>query len=518
MLSRESVFSSHEDLLFRYLETGSPVDLDVVRALVATDADVNFRGEYGRTPLHLCVLVARNANCADIVETLLEAGADVNARDVCGYTPLHCYVQHDYVQLRVVETMLAAGAEVRTEGGFVFYDNVLSSFLASCGSTGSEADIVRVLIRAGADVRESDAYDMTALHVYARNPAARPDVLGLMLEAGADVRAMDKHGVTPLAVLLSSTGVNDELVAMMLRAGADPRARDMDGRTLLHHLATVPRAKESIMRTLVDSGCDPAGIDTGGNTALHYMAMYGTCRRPVVSFLLEKGLDMDRQNDAGQTALYRAAVFNPAACRRLIQMGADLAPVAATGFCAVAEVFRRNDFKSAAALLERKPPIDLLVRALVTATNWGFFFPDSEAALLCVHSLVARGAGERVRAEPVLGKYADAVRECEAEIRAMREVRCNADTTLLDVLRADESAKAVHVPNALLDRVHAFKVYGNALFGKVCMMRLRMSLAEHVAGLLCPCALPPEIVTSILSYMSYEELMGLRTALLAPAR
>ena len=56
----------------------------MIGLLLAAGADVNARGEYGRTPLHSAARF--NENPA-MIEALLEAGADVNARDKNGGTP-----------------------------------------------------------------------------------------------------------------------------------------------------------------------------------------------------------------------------------------------------------------------------------------------------------------------------------------------------------------------------------------------------------------------------------------------
>ncbi|WGU15098.1 ankyrin/F-box protein [Orf virus] len=415
MLSRESVVAPHADLLFRYLESGQ-VDLSTVRALVATDADVNFRGEYGRTPLHLCVHFARHEQCAEIVRVLLEAGADVNAKDTCGFTPLHAYVQHDCVRPEVVALMLEAGADVVCDDSFVFYDSALSSFLSSCGSDGTELEVARLLLDAGARVNEGDTYGMTPLHVYAKNQWIREDVLRLLLDRGADPNACDCHSVTPLAALLGSGGVSATLVDVMLRAGADARAVDAYGRTTLHHLSRTAKISEGLVRMLTGLGVDPAAVDASGNTMLHYMATYGRCARGVVEFVLERGLDLNLRNNNMQTALHRAAVFSHGACCRLVRMGAELEHVAASGLCAVSEMLRRNNVRATAAVLARRPPTELLVRALLTSERWGHVFQRSEAALLCVQELALRGEGARLLAERALADYATVVRACEQEI------------------------------------------------------------------------------------------------------
>ncbi|ASC55520.1 ankyrin-like protein [Seal parapoxvirus] len=263
-------------------------------------------------------------------------------------------------------------------------------------------------------------------------------------------------------------------------------------------------------------GCDPRAPDLGGNTVLHYLATYGRCGRSMLEFLLRAGVDLDARNHRSQTALFRAAVFNPSACRRLLQAGADPFAVSDSGFCAAAEIMRRDNVRAAAALLERRPPLDALLRALAAATRWGYLVPRPEAPLMCVHSLVLRGAGGRVLADPALGEYAPVVARAAREVAQLREVRCHRDASLLDVLRSSERSRALRIHSSFLDRALDFAVYGRALFGKVCGMRLRAAAAARVAELLCPCALPPELVSAVLSFLSYEELLAAEAALRRP--
>ena len=60
------------------------VQTDVVQVLIDAGADIDTRGDDGRSPLH----TAYNSETPDVVKMLVEAGAGVRATDNDGYTCL----------------------------------------------------------------------------------------------------------------------------------------------------------------------------------------------------------------------------------------------------------------------------------------------------------------------------------------------------------------------------------------------------------------------------------------------
>jgi ankyrin repeat protein len=78
--------------LFKSIEAGN---LEKVKSLLASGADVNIRSVNGFTPLHWSAVYGRT----DIVGELLSSGADVNAKDSDGKTPLHLAIKHGYTSI-----------------------------------------------------------------------------------------------------------------------------------------------------------------------------------------------------------------------------------------------------------------------------------------------------------------------------------------------------------------------------------------------------------------------------------
>jgi len=87
-----------KDVLRRYVEENLPEFVELALT------DVNQRGNFGNTPLH----VASVRGSLEEVEALLIAGAEFNSKGEHGGTPLHDAAGQGHVE--IVKQLLAAGA------------------------------------------------------------------------------------------------------------------------------------------------------------------------------------------------------------------------------------------------------------------------------------------------------------------------------------------------------------------------------------------------------------------------
>ena len=185
--------------------------VECVRALLATEADVNRKNKYGDSPITLAagrghdkslnLLLQAGVNDGDITHSLisatengnskcigllLEAGADVNIRNTTGETPLHLVVNKQY---------------------------------------NMSTDALQLLIKYGAGVNAIDREQNTALHF--ASSFSQLKAIKTLLMAGAHVNRINKSGDTALQKCLAASdemflgkeNVSD--AAMMLFAAGD---------------------------------------------------------------------------------------------------------------------------------------------------------------------------------------------------------------------------------------------------------------------------------------------------------
>ena len=137
------------------------------------------------------------------------------ARDKDGYTPLHRAVWQDTAE--IVQLLIAAGADVnaRTETG--------STPLHSAAQLGT-AETIEALIAAGADMNtRTEALIIAAL-------SGTAETIEALIAAGADVNTRDEKRYTPLHSAAGNSSADG--VQLLIAAGADIAAKADTGKTV----------------------------------------------------------------------------------------------------------------------------------------------------------------------------------------------------------------------------------------------------------------------------------------------
>lgn len=151
-------------------------DVDNARKLLSAGADIETRDEQGAT---LLMLACHSGNLA-IAKALLEAGAQVNASDERGWTPLMKAVYNadmDRGFADVVQVLIDAGADVEKPISYAIRPLMLA---AGYGETA----VVETLVNAGADVLARNEGGLTALMMVKQKHYV--DVINLLHEAERD--------------------------------------------------------------------------------------------------------------------------------------------------------------------------------------------------------------------------------------------------------------------------------------------------------------------------------------------
>lgn len=177
---------------------------EIVRLLVYEGADVNAtskifdsiinnngtRDKYGG---NTALIWAAQRGYFDMARFLIDADADIDAVDVCGETPLLHSVRSGYPN--IAKLLIDAGADVNVAECVRSMSAcrgrpILTLAIEEVGSS----NLVRWLIKAGADI---DATAPEAIYVQTPLTAAfgkdRWDIMRLLLKAGADVHELDDY-------------------------------------------------------------------------------------------------------------------------------------------------------------------------------------------------------------------------------------------------------------------------------------------------------------------------------------
>jgi ankyrin repeat protein len=254
------------------------------------DADANIKDDrHGETPLFpLCRLGETR-----FVKHILFRKAHADFFNASDQTPLHVVCQTEYK-----------------------YETTTSHF------DDTHSCMIRLLIRAGADVNTKDGEGKTPLH-YACIKGYQYAVQTL-IEEQADINAKDNSGMTPLqyacAYSEDTVSIDEEkllglsnreyfrysIIDMLLRAGADTRSEDRYGRTALH-IAVSHGCPDSVVKLLFTAGCLLNQQDDKGNTALFY-AYGNNCCPSVIEYLILIGADKNIVNFTNCTVMHYAAM------------------------------------------------------------------------------------------------------------------------------------------------------------------------------------------------------------------
>lgn len=286
---------------------------DLVTRLLAEGARIDHPNAEGQTPL----IVAATTGNADAVRVLLEAGADVARADSDGMTALH----HAAWSSAPLDELIRRGADVAARSS----DGRTPLMLARSPLA------VDVLVAAGADLDAADDPGMTALMHAAAH--AELDVVRALLRAGADPRMSTDLGWTSLHYAVAAGRRVRELADDLLAHGADVDEETDDGATAL--MVAAGRSDPDALAYLLDRGAQIDVRDRHGATAL-LRASDGRRNGPrgdfafaarsekCVRILAEAGANINATNDEGESALILASLgMTSGSVEVLLNFGAD---------------------------------------------------------------------------------------------------------------------------------------------------------------------------------------------------
>jgi ankyrin repeat protein len=345
---------------------------DCTEYLISHGAEVNVRDMYGYTPLHWAAMFANPKS----IKLLLEHGVTIDAKDKKGNTALHyavqCCCDSKCGHNEVINILLSYGANVDIKNN----DNDTPEQVAIIYGRGDFGKLIRTYSRNKLDIfiaaaegyvdnlklflqhtpsitNNRDKHGYTPLHVAAM--AGNADCVRILLDAGADVQARDANGQTPIectlksdfgaiaSLLINYEGLGkkgkDSETAHELLSGAASMGKIHIMQVLLDYgvkansedvkqdsplFAAVVAGRSNIVKMLLERGADVNVVIPGENyTPLHLAVSAQNNALTISEMLLKHGADVNARSSDGSTALHKASLNpRPGVVELLISSGA----------------------------------------------------------------------------------------------------------------------------------------------------------------------------------------------------
>lgn len=229
------------------------------------------------------LMVAVHANYAPVVVALIKAGADVALLDPKGRTALG--IAADLGMLEMVRTILSCGVKPDLA------DKPVSPLVRA--SRGGHLEIVRVLLKAGADPNRISAYGNSSALTDAIEKK-HVEVVHELVAAGANVNTPVEDACNAIQYAIITD--NTDLIRFLLKAGADVNALNWWGGNALHVAAD--HGSPKILALMIKAG---AGINVAlkrdGLTPLMAAVPHPEC----LKLLLDAGANVAMRNKKKQT-------------------------------------------------------------------------------------------------------------------------------------------------------------------------------------------------------------------------
>jgi ankyrin repeat protein len=165
----------------------------------------------------------------EAVKSLLKKGVYIHAQDSGGRCALVAAAYKN--RLEIVDLLIAAEADVNMKD-----DTIQSAYLISTMEGNGYIELLRKLLKAGADVHCTDSDNGTGL--IRASDRGHVGIVKELLKTGIRVNHVNRMGWTALfeAILLGGGDErHTEIVRLLVDAGADVNLPDKDGVTVLAH-------------------------------------------------------------------------------------------------------------------------------------------------------------------------------------------------------------------------------------------------------------------------------------------
>ncbi|MFO1503116.1 MAG: ankyrin repeat domain-containing protein [Steroidobacteraceae bacterium] len=359
-------------------------DVEQVRRLLKSGADVNARNDYGSTPL----TEAAETGNVDIIGLLLKAGADPESSNDDGQTALMILARTS--NLAAAELLLKRRAKVNAA------EKWRGQTALMWAAAEQQPEMVKLLIRRGADVNARSTVNDWKRYVTAegrkqdRNPggftpllyAARQgctECARALVKGGAKLNLADPDGITPL--LMAVMSMHFDTAKVLIESGANVDKWDWWGRSPLYAAVDV---------NTLPTGGRPDRLSTDETTSLD-----------IIKLLLERGANPDAR--LRKFPPYRALGPDRGGDGVLTTDATPLLRAAKGGDIPAIKLLLAHGANPNQAQMDGVTPLMAAARVAASKADTRGEYVTQEEAIEVAKVLVAAGADINARSRPGMG-------------------------------------------------------------------------------------------------------------------
>ncbi len=268
------------------MAAGIQQDPAIINMLLKHGADVNAVNESGQTALMFAAEMNPNP---DVIKVLAQSGAATNfSTKTQGNIIQHALLQGNPA---ILQALIDHGAQIQPHDLMIAIQE------------NSNPALLKILLKQIGTPNFTDNYGNTPLTLAAGNPQSGAEVIRLLLDAGANVNQSDRSGMTPL--MKAAARQNEVSLLRIIAAAGDRFNLENEPKELQDALAAerekIAEENTAIIDLLIKSGADVNLQDHDGMTALMYATATGKSPE-IMDLLANAGADLYKKNKAGLDA------------------------------------------------------------------------------------------------------------------------------------------------------------------------------------------------------------------------
>ena len=292
-------------------------NFNIVKFLIDKDAKINTQTLKKITPLH----IACTQGNEHIVQLLIENGANMYAEDYQYWMPLDYAAQYQYLNILKILAQHGCTPETTNKKRTINFQSLTLRPLFFDACQKGDYETVNKLLHNGIDI-ETQEPQLGARALHFACGYNHPDIIKLLLRKGADVNAPNFNQATPLHTACQKNNI--EILNILLYYKANSNAQDKIGNTPLHN-ACLNYNTNSVktIETVLKNGASINATNNGGATPLHCACQNGYL--DTIICLIKHKANINAQDAHGTTPLCSAIIYShKPIVEYLLQSGADL--------------------------------------------------------------------------------------------------------------------------------------------------------------------------------------------------